>query len=197
MKCFFLEVTWLKTDPPAQGDHTFLGFLLLWTYLVSALFLPQCFFSFLCLKFKSCIPSERVLARVLESSCPYTSDLCPKNPRFSITQHGVVLRAMSKKPGWVYSGSGPFRPFPRSAASRHLRAERAVGLRRCVNPAPAPSAWSLPFVLRAWVVSTQYLVPGLDFSRNSQTWKFHQKCLNGLLKHRLLCPPSRVSMQKN
>lgn len=50
MKHLFLEGIWLKTDPSAQGDRTFLG-LLPWASLVSALFLPQCFFSFLCWRF--------------------------------------------------------------------------------------------------------------------------------------------------
>ena len=45
------------------------------------------------------------------------------------------------------------------------RWEQEVGLRRCVNPAPAPSAWLLLFALRAWAVSTQYLVPGLRLFR--------------------------------
>ena len=143
MKHFFLEGIWLKIDPSAKGDHT--------SWSPPSLGLPHlCFIpTSMCLfipllKFKSCpqeglarefwnhpalIPLISVLRipGLASYNMVWSFELCPRS------QDGFTR------------GSGPFRPFPSSAASRHLRAEREVGLRRCVNPAPAPLARSLPF----------------------------------------------------
>lgn len=96
MKHLFLEGIWLKTDPSAQGTALSLVSLpwasssLLYSYLSVSFLIPFSRLTFFSLALR------KGLQRVLESSCPYTSDLCPKNPRFSITQHGGLLSCVQE-----------------------------------------------------------------------------------------------------